>query len=63
MCRESVSRHEHQLTVLNSLIKSSITMLWYFKFIIAAMVSSLDFINVGPNTTPRLLAAIKFLLE
>ena len=38
-------------------------MLWYFKFMIAAIVSSLDFINVGPNTTPRLLAAIKFLLE
>ena len=29
----------------------------------AAMDSSLDFISVGPNTTPRLLAAIKFLLE
>lgn len=59
-CRESTS---HQLTVSNSLTRSSITMLWYFKFIIAAIVSSLDFINVGPNTTPRLLAAIKFLLE
>lgn len=30
---------------------------------IAAIVSSLDFISVGPNTTPRLLAAIKFLFE
>ena len=26
----------------------------------AAIVSSLDLINVGPNTTPRLLACIKF---
>lgn len=51
------------LTVLNSLTRSSITMLWYFKFMMAAMDSSLDFISVGPNTTPRLLAAIKFLLE
>lgn len=52
-----------ELTASNSLISSSITTLWYLRFMMAAMDSSLDFISVGPNTTPRLLAAIKFLLE
>jgi hypothetical protein len=29
----------------------------------AAIVSSLDLISVGPNTTPRLLACIRFCFE
>lgn len=51
------------LTLSYSLTMSSMTMLWYLRFMMAAMVSSRDFMSVGPNTTPRLLAAIRFLAE
>lgn len=41
----------------------STTILWYLMFMMAAMVSNFGLINVGPSTTPRLLACIKLLSE
>lgn len=50
------------LTWSYSLMIVSMTKLWNLMLIIAAIVSSLGRISVGPSTTPRLLSCIKFFL-